>query len=218
MEVLDSDGSFRPGAVGATVCSPASATRNASKHDQIVANFADTVSDLAGRRQMDVNRLSQWLEFVGGIAILFGLVLVALELRQTADITRAELAMGTGNKIGALHAQLTTTQFSSTYAKMMETPEDLTTAEMLELNGFFTQITGVFLREVSLKRRGIFVEDERIIRGVVPEFFSNSYAQSWWLSNKHRWPPRVVLLVEKELSKLTTDGNLQKLIEIRSNL
>lgn len=54
---------------------------------------------------------------------------------------------------------------------MMETPEDLTTAEMLELNGFFMQITGVFLREVSLKRRGVFDEDERIINDLVPEYF-----------------------------------------------
>ena len=167
---------------------------------------------------MDMNRLEHWLELAGSIAVLFGLGLLALELRQTSDITRAELALGTGNALSTINAQLTTTQFSNTYAKMMETPEDLTTAEMLELNGFFMQITGVFLREVSLKRRGIFDEDERIISDLVPEYFSNSYAQSWWMANRHRWPPRVVFLVEKELPKLSTEGNLQKLNEIRSNL
>jgi len=167
---------------------------------------------------MDINRFGHWLELVGSVAVLIGIGLLALELRQTSDITRAELSTGTGSALIEINSQLSTTQLSTTYAKMMETPEDLTTAEMLALNGFYWQITGVFMREVSLKRRGIFDEDENVIRGVVPQFFANSYAQSWWLSNKRRLPPRVVLLVEQELAKLTTDANLQQLTDIRSNL
>jgi hypothetical protein len=167
---------------------------------------------------MNVNRLSQWLEFVGGIAVLIGLSLVALELRQAADTTRAELATGTGSTLNEIYSQFATTQLSTIYAKMLEVPEDLTTAEMLALDGFFSEITGVFTREVSLKQRGIFEEDERIIRALVPVYFSNTYAQSWWSVNKNRWPPRVALLVETELQKLTTDDNLQNLIKIRSNL
>lgn len=167
---------------------------------------------------MNVNRLSQWLEFVGGIAVLIGLSLVALELRQAADTTRAELATGTGSALIEIYSQLATTQISTTYAKMLEAPEDLSTAEMLALNGLFSQILGVFTREVSLKNRGIFDEDERIIGAIVPVYFSNSYAHSWWSVNRYRWPPRVTLLVDREVKKLTVGGNLQNLVEIRSNI
>jgi hypothetical protein len=167
---------------------------------------------------MDMNRIGRWLELAGSVAVLIGLGLLALELRQTSDITRAELATDSGNILISINAQLTTTPFAKTYAKMLEIPEELTTAEMLELNGFYWQITGVFMREVSLKRRGIFPEDENIIMGIVPRFFSNSYAQSWWLSNRHRLPPRVVLLVDRALAKLSTNENLQELVDIRSNL
>jgi hypothetical protein len=101
---------------------------------------------------------------------------------------------------------------------MLEAPENLTTAEMLALDGFFSEILGVFSQEVSLKRRGIFDEDERIIAAIVPVYFSNAYAQSWWSANRNRWPARVILLVDKAVEKLPIGGNLQNLTKIRSNL
>ena len=157
---------------------------------------------------MNTNRLDNWLQLIGAAAVLTGLVLVALELRQTADITHAELATGTGSHLIELQAQLVGSPFSETYARMLESPEDLTTAEMLELNAFLGQVVGIFLRETSLRGRGIFDEDSRILRGVAPEFFSNAYAQSWWASHRERFPPRVVELMDQTIPDLDENRNL----------
>ena len=160
---------------------------------------------------MNTNRLDNWLQLIGAAAVLTGLVLVALELRQTADITHAELATGTGSHLIELQAQLVGSPFSETYARMLESPEDLTTAEMLELNAFLGQVVGIFLRETSLRGRGIFDEDSRILRGVAPEFFSNAYAQSWWASHRERFPPRVVELMDQTIPDLDENRNLREL-------
>jgi len=167
---------------------------------------------------MNTNRLNNWLQLIGAAAVLAGLAMVAIELRQTADITHAELATGTGTHLIELQRQLVGSPFSETYARMLESPGELTTAEMVELNAFLGQVIGIFLRETSLKDRGIFEEDSRILKGMAPEFFSNAYAQSWWASHRDRFPPRVVELMDETMPDLEQSRNLEELEEIRSRL
>ncbi len=167
---------------------------------------------------METNRLNHYLQSVGGLAVIIGLALVVTELRQTASLTRAELASGTRDNINIVLAQVSSGDFSATYAKMLENPDDLTTAEMLEIDAFLYQIVGVFHREVSLKNRGIFEEDERVLVGLLPRIFANSYAQSWWSVNKSGWHPRVVELMEREIPKLDVNGNMRTMTHIRESL
>ena len=166
---------------------------------------------------METNRLNHYLQVVGGIAVIIGLALVVTELRQTANLTRAELASGTRDNINIILAQVSSGDFSATYAKMLEDPDALTTAEMLEIDAFLYQVVGVFHREASLKSRGIFEEDERILIGLLPRIFANTYAQSWWSVSKGGWHPRVVELMDREITKLDVNGNMQTLTHIRES-
>lgn len=69
---------------------------------------------------------------------------------------------------------------SRAWAKMVESPEDLTVDEMLLVNSVLSAVRRLFLRECSLVAVGVFVECESVIHGQATQFFGNKYAQSWW--------------------------------------
>ncbi len=42
---------------------------------------------------MDANRLNGWLALAGNLAVLVGLILLVVEIRQNSDLTRAQISM-----------------------------------------------------------------------------------------------------------------------------
>ena len=70
-------------------------------------------------------------EMVGIASIVASLVFVGLEMRQDHIVARSQLAAGTFENLAALRQEMTGPEFAATYAKMLEQPEQLTTAEQI---------------------------------------------------------------------------------------
>ena len=132
---------------------------------------------------MSLLRWKDWLEAVGLIAVVVSLLFVGFQLRQDQLIARSELAAEGFNYLAELHGTLLNEQFARTFAKMLDGPEDLSVEEKLQINAFYRKVLTLYIRECYLVERGIYVECEGILRGTVPEYFGNQYAQSWWRLN-----------------------------------
>jgi hypothetical protein len=73
------------------------------------------------------------------------------------------------------------------FAKAIEQPGELTTAEKLQVNAYLEAYTYLVTRGCYLRERGVFVECEIIVREYGPRFFGNHDAQSWWKLQKPGW-------------------------------
>ena len=107
-------------------------------------------------------------------------------------------------------------ELSRTYAKMLESPDDLTVEEMLQLNSRLEAVTELFFRECYLVRRGVFNECEEMARLNIPLFFGNRYAQSWWEGSKMR--PRLPNWMDAEIKALDPGAELQRIESVKDGL
>ena len=123
------------------------------------------------------------LEGVGFVAVIASLLFLSLQVRQDHKIARAELDTAMGERAEYLLEMKTSTEFSRTWAKMLEQPDELSTAEAIRLNSFLQSVRETFFMDCLLVARGIFDECENYARSHIPLFFGNKYAKAWWAKN-----------------------------------
>ena len=109
--------------------------------------------------------------------------------------------------LASVSLELTSADFAATFAKVLEHPEQLTTAEKLQMNGYLDAFKYAVLRDCYLKEREVFVECDIIVREYGPIFFGNRYAQSWWQLQNSRdlsflpdWVDSVITGIDPELN------------------
>ena len=119
-------------------------------------------------------------ELIGIAAIVASLVFVGMQMRQDRVHARAELGADSFAHLASISLELTSAEFAATFAKALEHPEQLTTIEQLQVNGYLHAFVYLVIRDCYLMERAVFTECEIIVREYGPRFFGNPYAQSWW--------------------------------------
>lgn len=150
-------------------------------------------------------------ELVGISAIVASLVFVGLQLRQDRSLARAELGAGSFESLATLRLALTSPEFATTYARSLERPEELTTAEKLQINGYLDAVKLLIIRECYLMQREVFTECHIMVREYGPYFFGNSYAQSWWRLQNPQQLSFLPAWVDAEITAIDPDLNLRQL-------
>ena len=133
---------------------------------------------------MESHNWRNYAELVGIVAIVASLVFVGMQIRQDQVIARSELTSDSFQLMMELDQILIDPEFARTFAKMLNRSEELTTAEMVQLDSLFSNVRTLYQRECYLKARGVLVECEQIFRETSEKFFGNWYGQSWWRLSK----------------------------------
>ena len=141
----------------------------------------------------------------GIAAILVGLVFVYLEIQQNGVVARAGLASGTRDQIDSIYQQLSDPQFSETYSKSLDSPESLTEAERMQLNGFFSRFLPMFGRERILYRLGLWESPDLLVNTFAPTFFSEGYGKIWWSVRKEGTSGEIGAAIDNALSSPRID-------------
>ena len=161
-------------------------------------------------------RWRELFEGVGVTAIVASLIFVGYQIQQDHDIARSQLGSETFAMLGQIYEARSGPELSEIYFKMLDSPEELSTVEMLRVNNYLQSVTQLFFRECFLMRRNVFIECEDLIRSHVPLFFGNAYAKKWWEgSMMKRYLPE---WVDEEISRVDPQAEIERIEEIRSAL
>lgn len=150
-------------------------------------------------------------ELIGIAAIVASLVFVGLQMRQDHDLARFELAAGSFENLASLRHEMTGPEFSATFAKMLEQPEQLTTAEQLQVNAYLDAAKFLIIRECYLYQRRIFTECSIFVREYGPYFFGSGYAQTWWQLQSPQQLSFLPAWVDDEITSIDSEYNLKML-------
>ena len=160
-----------------------------------------------------------WRELFEGIgvaAIVASLIFVGYQIQQDRNIARSQLGSETFAMFGQIYEARYGPELSEIYVKMLESPDELSTVEMLRVNNYLQSVTQLFFRECYLMRRSVFVECEELIRSHVPLFFGNAYAKKWWKGSMMK---RILPgWVDEEISRVDPQAELERIEEIRNAL
>lgn len=171
---------------------------------------------------MNADKVNKWLTLGANSGVLVGLILIAFELHQSTITTRAEMVSDFQDRWVAMDMSWQDAEFAGAWAKAIDNPEDLTTAEMIQLSG---QLWAFIDHLHSVRRMwelGVFDEPqptvEQIIAFNVDVFFGNAFAQSWWAEYERQSTSPLVPLMAPEIAKLTVNHDREYYQRIRSNM
>lgn len=101
---------------------------------------------------MNTEKLSHWVQIISGIAILIGLVLVLIELRQTKELTRASLASESHSIVMERSTSFQGENPMRVLAKACDSDEPLSTEEKLNLFFVFQSLSQPVYRSYETGR------------------------------------------------------------------
>ena len=131
---------------------------------------------------MDFEKLNKWLQVSANIGIVLGLVLVGFQLKQNSELARIQLLYEESNRAIELETEVVGEQAAEVWAKSIESPEDLTLAEIRIMEAllwsFMEQLRGTY----RLAELGLLSEEDwrRRAEGEVTFYLSDPYSRAWW--------------------------------------
>lgn len=182
---------------------------------------ADILDEFEGEKLKKLG-FGQIVEIIANLAVLAGILLVAFEINQANLTTRAELVSSFQDRWVALDLSWQNHDFASAWAKAIEAPEELTLAEMNQLNGLMWSYIDHISTSRILWELGIFDETDpsidELISQNVPLFFGNRFAQAWWAENILPIDSQTTELINREIENLSVNTNLDFYNRVRARI
>ncbi len=164
-------------------------------------------------------KMSEWLQVVGSFGVLAGLILVAFQIQQNTTLVRAELDSNASDAWIAIDASKQSEDFARVLAKAIESPRDLTVAEMVELDGYLFTYVDQLVRDRDLYLLGVFdAPPEVLINNSLHDYFGNEFARSWWEETKWKFGSAIVGIIDREMESISATQDIEYFGRIRARL
>jgi hypothetical protein len=157
-------------------------------------------------------------ETLGVLAVVGGMVMVAVELYQNSKLVEAQLASDEYAAWVEIDASKQGESFAEVLAKAIERPEDLTLAEMVELDGYLYTYLDLPWRRKALHSLGIGEAVPEEVAGTIDDYFGNRFARAWWEETKFKYREEMIEIIEREMQNVSPDQHLEFFGRIGSRL
>jgi len=165
---------------------------------------------------MSYQRLDRWVQIVGALGIVAGLVLVALELNQSRRLVRAELGSGSMAYRQTLLTSVQGEGLAAALAQAIENTAGLSVEQQVILDAWYDDVMGQVLRQRYLLRLGVFEDPlEPFARIQARSYFGNGYAQAWWQRNRDNYPQDLVAIMAPVIDALPADRDRREFRTLR---
>jgi hypothetical protein len=163
--------------------------------------------------------LNRWLSFGANTGVLIGLLLVAIEINQANITARAEMAASFQDRWVDIDISWQESEFAKTLAKSLAQPDELTTSEILQLNGFMWTFVDHLGNYKFMWDLGIFGPPqetfEQTVIDVADIYFGSAYGRAWYEENRESIGPTTVEILDNHLENLGSHEYLDQFQRIR---
>ncbi|MEE4382176.1 MAG: hypothetical protein V2J02_09305 [Pseudomonadales bacterium] len=165
---------------------------------------------------MAYERFDRWIQIVGALGIVAGLVLVGLQLGQSARLTRAELGSGSMSYRQTLLTSVRGEGLADALAQAIEDPSALDTTQQVILDAWYADVLGQVLRQRYLLRLEVFQDPLGPFAEIqARSYFGNGYAQAWWRRHRDGYPEELVALMDPVIEALPPDRDRRDFLSLR---
>jgi hypothetical protein len=127
---------------------------------------------------MKADKVNSWLSLGANIGVVFGLMLVAYQINQEAELTRAQLFSDSTDSRREWNQAMMGSAPMEVVAKSIERPQELTLAELHMMDMYFVAAINELRRLEVLKRAGLNVDAR--IEGLEVFYFGSNFAKAWY--------------------------------------
>ncbi|MEO1135095.1 MAG: hypothetical protein AAFW68_00615 [Pseudomonadota bacterium] len=138
---------------------------------------------------MDLGKLNKWLTLGANIGVLLGLIILIIEVRQNAALTRTSMEGQLSAWQSDFEFRVTTSDIAAIQLKSIYTPEQLTLEEIRRLDSLFVNVQLQIDYLTDLEDAGL-ASRERVETHILNNarfYFGSPYAKAWWKANAVGW-------------------------------
>lgn len=161
---------------------------------------------------MDADKVNRWLTLGANLGVLLGIGLLVYEINQATLTTRADMASSHQDRWVAIDLSWQDSEFAATWAKAMEAPEELTVAEMVQLNGFMWAFCDHVNTTRILWRLGVLespsITADQTITTNAYIFLGNRYSRAWVEENSHNLDPETLATIKANMATTSESATL----------
>ena len=161
------------------------------------------------------DRVNSWLSLIASVGILAGLVLVAIELNQNTDQLRLQLVVQTTQKLFENNRDLLGDNPTSTIAKSITNPEDLTYEEFLIASSFVLNGLNEWEDRFFIHEKGLISDRDwkRHIDHNIGWTLGNRFAQQYWQIAKSTFEQEFVQYIDQALTNIDENSTYREWLE-----
>tara|TARA_R110000850_G_scaffold129227_5_gene249088 strand:- start:27836 stop:28831 length:996 start_codon:yes stop_codon:yes gene_type:complete len=134
-------------------------------------------------------RVNRWLTLAANLGVLLGLIVLIVEVRQNAAMSRLSHETAAANMLAHVELSLATPAASDAWMKAIHAPEDLTHGELRMAETQLVAIMQQWDTLFSMEQEGL-VDRARIrmhIENTAPFYFGSRFAKRWWEREEIGW-------------------------------
>ena len=146
------------------------------------------------------SKVSDWLQIVAAFGVLAGLLFVAFEIRESNRIAISEGASSISDQFTLLWISEYETDIHDLFAKSIETPSDLSTAEIRKIDSWYWTYYTIYRRWLTNYELGTarYTGLDDLAEEVIP-LFGHRFGRAWFDANRGLMDSRIAEVIANEL-------------------
>lgn len=130
---------------------------------------------------MNTERVGNWIQILGNLGLIAGLVLVAVQIQQNTSATEAQMLSEAIAARNEFQMAIVGEDAAEALAKAVDDPTNLTTEELivlknLQMANFMHRVRNELMTELGYSEP----IDSRDSYATVYEYLGNSFGMAWW--------------------------------------
>ena len=156
----------------------------------VLAVYTPRYSNMQGMMYVESGKLANWLQIIGNIGLIAGLLLVAVQIKQNTDATKAQMVNEGFAAELALKVAVVGENAASALGKAIDDPDALTTEEMVVLTKLQEANFSVRARNEWIDNLGYGVTSSQLTTAeanaaaTVWEYLDTPFGMVWWQQAK----------------------------------
>jgi hypothetical protein len=136
-----------------------------------------------------IDRLNRWLTLGANLGVIVGLLILIVEVRQNANLTRAQMESGRNDLLAQIELSLASPEIGAAWVKSIRSPETLTDVEVRTVESHLVAVMLQLDHMFNMEKIGLVSREEarRHVQNVVPYYFGSRHGKNWWRWQESGW-------------------------------
>ncbi len=129
-----------------------------------------------------LDRWNKWLTLGANIGVVLGLIMLFIEVRQSAELTRTQMEQRKNDFLAEIEFSLAQPEIAAIWVKSIRTPEALSDAEIKTVESHLVALMLQWDHLFQMERSGLVTRDHvrQHIQNSAPYYFGSRFAKNWW--------------------------------------
>jgi len=144
---------------------------------------------VSDRARMQADRLNRWLTLGANLGVVLGLIILIVEVRQNAALTRAAMESQKNDVLAQIELSLASPDAGAAWVKSIRAPETLSDLEARMVESHLVALMLQWDHMFNMEAIGLVSREHarQHIRNTAPYYFGSRHAKNWWRWQEAGW-------------------------------